>query len=204
MVDHQSTFNCKGLYGDECAQKSNRYEQVCSLNLGMLQVSMRDRVTNIFERERGDAGSNHAPPHYGHDFRNPIAKARKAVAMMGSPAGTNGVRERATTIAAPESRRAVKEVSRGHTSPKKAAGTAASSPQAAGLPIDCAPSAPTSVKKFQKIKTPTPVSQNPDCIASGPRLSWESATPVDSSIVMCAARRRFAPLVLSKGDILTP
>jgi hypothetical protein len=50
--------------------------------------------------------------------------------------------------------------------------------------MDWAPNAPAKVKMFQNRKTPMPVSQNPDLIALGPRLSWDRATPVDSSMVM--------------------
>ena len=65
----------------------------------------------------------------------------------------------------------VELLSRGHTRPKNAAGTAASNPHADGSPIALAPSAPARVNKFQKMNTPNPVSQNPSRIASGPRAS---------------------------------
>src|SRR5665213_3094197 len=69
----------------------------------------------------------------------------------------------------------------------KALGNPASWGLDAGLPSALAPSAPSSVKMFQKTKTPDPVIQKPSRIAATPRGAWESATPVDSSMVMCAA-----------------
>lgn len=56
--------------------------------------------------------------------------------MIGSPAGTKGVRARAKIIAEAERIRSDKEVRRGQTKPRNAAGTAASNPHAAGFPID--------------------------------------------------------------------
>ena len=67
-----------------------------------------------------------------------------------------------------------------------------------------APSAPATVNKFQKIKTPKPVSQKPSRIAWRPRASCERLTPVDSSIVTCAAINLLYPRTLRIGAISTP
>jgi len=97
--------------------------------------------------------------------------AIKAVAIIGNPAGTKGVSTKAVITEEQATARAVLVVKRGQISPKKAAGTAASKPQADGSPIDLVPSAPAKVNKFQKIKTPIPVSQKPWRIAGGPSFS---------------------------------
>lgn len=156
------------------------------------------------EGKRGHTRADDAPPHCAHVLRIPIARARKAVVIMGRPAGKIGVRPRAKAIAAMARMRSESEVSLGQTSPRKAAGTAASSPHEAGFPIDWAPSAPARVNMFQNRKTPMPVSQNPDLIAVGPRLSCDRATPVDSSMVMWAANIRLIPLTLIIGAIRSP
>ena len=57
---------------------------------------------------------------------------------------------------------------------------------------------------FQKMKTPVPVIQNPSRIAVGPRGAWESATPVDSSIVIWAGNTRRQALHLKTGAIWIP
>src|SRR5487761_2632344 len=128
------------------------------LDFWMFQILMWDGVPKKLDGICGNTRSNDAPPHHRHDLRNPMASARNAVAIIGSPAGTKGVRASATTIAAMESSRLDIEVKRGQTKPRKAAGTAASSPHAAGFPIALAPKAPTNVKRFQKENTPIPVS----------------------------------------------
>jgi hypothetical protein len=104
--------------------------------------------------------------------------------MMGRPAGNHDVTTSAKAIDVTAATRRNLVVSRGQSSPKKAAGTAASSPHDAGLPSALAPSAPSNVKRFQKRKTPDPVIQNPRRMACTPRRDWARATPVDSSIVM--------------------
>ena len=69
--------------------------------------------------------------------------------IIGIPAGTNGVNESAKRIAKPARTQDLRSESRGQSSPRNAAGTAASRPQADGSPIACAPNAPASVNKFQ-------------------------------------------------------
>ena len=54
------------------------------------------------------------------------------VAMMGTPAGTSGTRSTARTIAITAITCVRLSIRRGHTSPRKAAGTAASRPHAEG------------------------------------------------------------------------
>ena len=83
--------------------------------------------------------------------------ASKVQEIIGIPAGTNGVSESASKIAKPANTQDLRSESLGQSSPRNAAGTAASKPQADGSPIACAPSAPASVKRFQKINTPKPV-----------------------------------------------
>jgi hypothetical protein len=130
--------------------------------------------------------------------------ATTTVVMIGSPAGNNGVTTMANAIEATATTRKKFDCSRGHNRPKNAAGTAASKPHDAGLPSALAPRAPSSVKIFQKMKTPVPVIQKPSRIAPTPRRAWESATPVDSSIVICAATTRRTPFTFNKGAIWIP
>ena len=124
-----------------------------------------------------------------------------AVVMIGSPAGSHGVINRAKTIdtSATDLKNHVSR--RGHSNPRNAAGTAASRPHDAGLPSALAPSAPSIVKRFQNRNTPDPVSQKPARIASVPREACERATPVDSSMVRCAATSRRSPLTRTSGAI---
>ena len=82
--------------------------------------------------------------------RIPKKTANIAVAIIGTPGTKYGVIASASTQAERASMRSVLLIKRGQRSPKNAAGTAASKPQAAGLPIACAPSAPAKVKIFQK------------------------------------------------------
>ena len=90
---------------------------------------------------------------------NPAITAITAVPIIGNPAGKNGVVAIAKVAAVSANNLSDEFFSRGHTRPRKAAGTAASNPQAEGSPMAFAPSAPASVKRFQKINTPKPVSQ---------------------------------------------
>ena len=136
--------------------------------------------------------------------RIPKKTANIAVEIIGTPGTKYGVIASASTQAERASTRSVLLIKRGQRSPKNAAGTAASKPQAAGLPIACAPSAPAKVKIFQKIKTPIPVSQNPCRASFSPRCSCERATPVYSSIVICAASIRRNPLTFSTGAMRSP
>ena len=85
--------------------------------------------------------------------------ARAVQEIIGTPAGAKGVKESARRIAKPASTQDLRSESLGQSSPRNAAGTAASKPQADGSPIDCAPSAPASVNRFQKMNTPKPVYQ---------------------------------------------
>jgi hypothetical protein len=82
---------------------------------------------------------------------HPKATARTAVIIIGNPAEIDGVKRTAKIRAHTESVFSKDVRKRGQRSPRKAAGTAASSPQAEGLPIACAPRAPIKVKKFQNI-----------------------------------------------------
>src|SRR5665213_763933 len=154
------------------------------------------------ERTRG-AQHN---PHGGaaHRWRHPMMTATMVVAIMGRPDGNRGVTQSAKTNDTTATSRRKFDVRRGHKRPRNAAGTAASSPHAAGLPRAFAPSAPSNVKRFQKRKTPAPVNQNPSRIASVPLGAWESATPVDSSMVRCADATRRAPRTRSSGAIWIP
>ena len=91
--------------------------------------------------------------------------------IIGKPAGKKGVVAIANSAATIAKDLSVEFFSRGQTSPRNAAGTAASNPHADGSPMAFAPSAPATVKRFQNMKTPKPVSQNPWRIASTPRGS---------------------------------
>ena len=122
--------------------------------------------------------------------------------MMGSPAGNHVVTTSAKAIEVSATTRRKVEVSRGHNSPKKAAGTAASSPHDAGFPRALAPSAPSKVKRFQKRKTPEPVIQNPSRMACTPRRDCASATPVDSSIGDVSSRDALQPPGSQQGSHL--
>ena len=69
----------------------------------------------------------------------------------------------------------------GHSSAMKAADAAASSPSRFGSPSAFPTRAPANVVRFQPVKTPSPVTQNPSL-----RSGWvvpDSPTAVDSSIV---------------------
>ena len=122
--------------------------------------------------------------------------------IIGTPAGTKGVKESAKRIAKPASTQDLRSESLGQSSPRNAAGTAASKPQADGSPIDCAPSAPASVNRFQKMNTPKPVYQNPLRISASSFCA--SATPIDSSIVIWAATTRFQPRSFKSGASRSP
>ena len=77
--------------------------------------------------------------------------AKITVLMIGIPAGAIGVSANATTRAERAIAHAFLLLSRFQTNPKKIAGIAVSSPQAAGSPSALAPRAPNRVNRFQKI-----------------------------------------------------
>src|ERR1700677_429487 len=136
-----------------------------------------------------------------HRSGHPKTKATSALAMMGRPAGSHGVTSSAKAIDEPATIRRKLVVSLGQRRPRNAAGTAASSPQAAGFPSALAPTAPTKVKMFQKRKTPIPVNQKPWRTARMPLGALVRATPGASSIVRCAAATRRNPFTRSRGAI---
>ena len=77
--------------------------------------------------------------------------ANKTVVIIGIPAGVIGVNKSARIMAQADIKNSRLSLSRGQTSPQKAAGTAASKPHTDGSPIALAPSAPRNVNRFQKI-----------------------------------------------------
>src|ERR1019366_9834037 len=119
----------------------------------MSEPTFGDVVAEELHAKAQDArGPEHDPRRRGtHRSRQPQTTATSALAMMGSPAGSQGVTSSAKTIDDAATTRRNDVMSRGQSSPKNAAGTAASSPHDAGFPSAFAPIAPSNVKRFQKI-----------------------------------------------------
>src|SRR5580698_5483029 len=99
----------------------------------MGEPRLGDVIAEQLDRKaKGARHREHRPRRGGaHRSSQPKTKATSTLAMMGSPAGIHGVTSSAKNIDDAATTRKNVVVSLGHRSPRKAAGTAASSPQAA-------------------------------------------------------------------------
>ena len=143
----------------------------------MRKPAFWNAMSKVLQNKGKKASADYCQPKwiqqiYLHKLaRNPKKTAKRAVEIIGTPGTKYGVIASANAQAATASARSVLLIKRGQRRPKNAAGTAASSPHAAGLPIACAPKAPAKVKIFQNIKTPIPVNQNPCRASLAPKCS---------------------------------
>ena len=92
-----------------------------------------------------------ARPRRAAGGSTPASSSAAHEASTGTPGGVNGIRANAISAAAPAIRRSSAPWrSRGASNARNAAGTTASSPNRVGSPSACAPTAPTSVARFQQ------------------------------------------------------